>query len=83
MLDDTGRNLVLDISDVKEELPCFEIIQKSNEALFVPSGWIHQVENLEDTISVNHNWINEYVRQKKDIIFFTFDFVFLESTYSL
>ncbi len=22
----------------------------------MPSGWYHQVHNLEDTISVNHNW---------------------------
>jgi hypothetical protein len=22
------------------------------------SGWFHQVENLEDTISINHNWVN-------------------------
>lgn len=26
--------------------------------MFVPSGWHHQVWNLEDTISVNHNWFN-------------------------
>ena len=24
----------------------------------MPSGWYHQVENLEDTISINHNWFN-------------------------
>lgn len=24
------------------------------------SGWAHTVENLEDTLSVNHNFINEY-----------------------
>jgi len=24
----------------------------------VASGWYHQVENLEDTISINHNWFN-------------------------
>lgn len=26
--------------------------------MFVPSGWHHQVWNLADTISVNHNWFN-------------------------
>ncbi|XP_043275606.1 2-oxoglutarate and iron-dependent oxygenase JMJD4 isoform X2 [Venturia canescens] len=36
----------------------FEIIQNEGEIIFVPSGWHHQVWNLEDTISVNHNWIN-------------------------
>lgn len=34
------------------------MIQKAGEAIFVPSNWHHQVWNLEDTISVNHNWIN-------------------------
>ena len=37
-----------------------EVIQGTGEALFVPSGWHHTVENLEDTLSVNHNWINAY-----------------------
>nr|CAD7423534.1 unnamed protein product [Timema monikensis] len=36
----------------------FEIIQKAGEVIFVPSGWHHQVWNLEDTISINHNWVN-------------------------
>lgn len=36
----------------------FEVIQHSGEAIFVPSGWHHEVWNLSDTISVNHNWIN-------------------------
>lgn len=34
------------------------MIQQAGEAIFVPSGWYHQVWNLEDTISINHNWIN-------------------------
>ena len=24
----------------------------------MPSGWHHTVENLEDTLSINHNWVN-------------------------
>ncbi|XP_054742704.1 2-oxoglutarate and iron-dependent oxygenase JMJD4 homolog isoform X1 [Anastrepha obliqua] len=36
----------------------FVIYQKENEAVFVPSGWYHQVWNITDTISVNHNWFN-------------------------
>ena len=38
------------------ELMDFE--QGVDEVLFVPSGWWHQVQNLEDTLSVNHNWLN-------------------------
>ncbi|CAL9760646.1 unnamed protein product [Musa acuminata subsp. burmannicoides] len=34
--------------------------QEQNEVIFVPSGWYHQVHNLEDTISINHNWFNAY-----------------------
>ncbi|GJM94197.1 hypothetical protein PR202_ga10821 [Eleusine coracana subsp. coracana] len=37
-----------------------ECIQEQNEVIFVPSGWYHQVHNLEDTISINHNWFNAY-----------------------
>lgn len=36
----------------------FVITQHENESIFVPSGWYHQVWNLTDTISVNHNWFN-------------------------
>ncbi|XP_072010652.1 2-oxoglutarate and iron-dependent oxygenase JMJD4 isoform X2 [Engystomops pustulosus] len=35
-----------------------EVIQEAGEIIFVPSGWHHQVYNLEDTISINHNWVN-------------------------
>ncbi|XP_078600346.1 2-oxoglutarate and iron-dependent oxygenase JMJD4-like isoform X1 [Branchiostoma floridae x Branchiostoma japonicum] len=35
-----------------------EVIQGPGEVVFVPSGWHHQVHNMEDTISINHNWIN-------------------------
>jgi hypothetical protein len=36
----------------------YEIIQNPGEAVFVPSGWYHTVENLEDAVSVNANWFN-------------------------
>ncbi|GMH21500.1 hypothetical protein Nepgr_023342 [Nepenthes gracilis] len=37
-----------------------ECTQGHNEVIFVPSGWYHQVLNLDDTISINHNWFNAY-----------------------
>ncbi|KAL3152641.1 hypothetical protein ABBQ32_001655 [Trebouxia sp. C0010 RCD-2024] len=37
-----------------------ECIQESGETIFVPSGWHHTVHNLEDTLSINHNWLNGY-----------------------
>ena len=37
-----------------------EVVQQAGELLFVPSGWYHQVENLTDCISVNHNWLNAH-----------------------
>ncbi|NXK70764.1 JMJD4 protein, partial [Sylvietta virens] len=38
--------------------PPLEILQEAGEIVFIPSGWHHQVHNLEDTISINHNWVN-------------------------
>eukprot|EP01083_Nonionella_stella_P149570 475277_1 len=35
-------------------------VQESGDAIFVPSGWFHEVHNLEDTISINHNWANAF-----------------------
>ncbi|XP_065875119.1 arginine-specific demethylase JMJ20 isoform X2 [Euphorbia lathyris] len=62
------KNTVYNIFDnVSEEtFPGFkkaiwlECIQDQNEIIFVPSGWFHQVHNLEDTISINHNWYNAH-----------------------
>lgn len=36
----------------------FEVVQNPNETFFVPSKWYHQVKNLDDTVSINHNWFN-------------------------
>jgi len=35
----------------------FTVIQRSGQAMFVPSQWQHEVINLEETISINHNWV--------------------------
>lgn len=37
-----------------------EFVQQPGEVIFVPSRWYHQVHNLEDTISINHNWFNAF-----------------------
>ncbi|KAK8775897.1 hypothetical protein V5799_030755 [Amblyomma americanum] len=34
------------------------VIQNPGEIIFVPSLWYHQVHNLDDTISINHNFFN-------------------------
>ncbi|KFM67259.1 hypothetical protein X975_20920, partial [Stegodyphus mimosarum] len=39
-------------------IPHLSAVQETGEIIFVPSGWYHQVHNLEDTISINHNWFN-------------------------
>lgn len=61
-LEDRFGHLPFDLENCPESLNSiqkrFEIIQETGEILFVPSGWYHQVFNLEDTISINHNWIN-------------------------
>lgn len=36
----------------------FKLTQKSGNAIFVPSNWYHQVRNVKNTVSCNHNWIN-------------------------
>ncbi|KAJ2782270.1 High affinity Ca2+/Mn2+ P-type ATPase-like protein [Coemansia interrupta] len=43
-----------------KELHTIEVVQEAGETMFVPSGWWHQVVNLEDTVSINHNWGNEF-----------------------
>ncbi|KAJ1449381.1 hypothetical protein M885DRAFT_535861 [Pelagophyceae sp. CCMP2097] len=35
-----------------------EVLQRGGDVVFVPSGWHHTVENVEDTLSVNCNWVN-------------------------
>ncbi|CAD6884398.1 unnamed protein product [Tilletia controversa] len=37
-----------------------ELVQEPGETIFVPSNWYHEVLNLTDCISINHNWCNTY-----------------------
>ncbi|EPQ28838.1 uncharacterized protein PFL1_03641 [Pseudozyma flocculosa PF-1] len=34
------------------------VVQRPGETIFVPSDWYHQVENVTECISLNHNWCN-------------------------
>ena len=34
------------------------VTQYPGEIIFVPSGWYHQVLNLDNSLSINHNWID-------------------------
>ena len=43
--------------DTYESSKTFEVIQRTGETIFVPSKWKHEVTNLVETISINHNWI--------------------------
>jgi JmjC domain, hydroxylase len=33
------------------------VLQNAGDLVMVPSGWKHSVVNLEETLSINHNWI--------------------------
>ncbi|CRL00745.1 CLUMA_CG014001, isoform A, partial [Clunio marinus] len=36
----------------------FNVVQGPDDILFIPSKWFHQVYNLDDVVSINHNWFN-------------------------
>ncbi|KAH6936460.1 hypothetical protein HPB50_017586 [Hyalomma asiaticum] len=42
----------------ERNMPYLKVIQNPGEIIFVPSNWYHQVHNLDDTISINHNFLN-------------------------
>ncbi|CAD6190333.1 unnamed protein product [Caenorhabditis auriculariae] len=60
-------------SHLWSEAKVISFIQEPGEIVFVPSNWYHQVHNISDTISINHNWINstnismvvEFLKQRK------------------
>ena len=64
-----GRVVIPDVTATvidHEKYPHFHeakpvyVVQETGDAIFVPSGWYHQVRNMEDTSSINHNWFNGY-----------------------
>lgn len=36
----------------------FSMLQLRGDTIFVPTNWFHTVENIHDTLSINHNWLN-------------------------
>eukprot|EP00539_Tryblionella_compressa_P002362 CAMPEP_0178734908 /NCGR_PEP_ID=MMETSP0744-20121128/1602_1 /TAXON_ID=913974 /ORGANISM="Nitzschia punctata, Strain CCMP561" /LENGTH=502 /DNA_ID=CAMNT_0020387235 /DNA_START=151 /DNA_END=1656 /DNA_ORIENTATION=- len=41
----------------KQDRVIFTVRQETGQTIFVPAKWQHTVVNLEETISINHNWI--------------------------
>ena len=35
----------------------FQLVQETGETIFVPAMWKHEVTNLVETLSINHNWV--------------------------
>jgi len=73
LMDAFGRFAIPDVTsgDIDErkfprvhEATPMNVVQEAGDAIFVPSGWYHQVKNLEDTMSINHNWFNGYNLQE-------------------
>ncbi|CAH4006589.1 unnamed protein product [Pieris brassicae] len=56
--DSLGNLPILFNKENYENIRYLEVIQERGDAIFVPTGWHHQVLNLYDTISINHNFIN-------------------------
>ncbi|WRT68737.1 uncharacterized protein IL334_005717 [Kwoniella shivajii] len=53
---DKHGELVFDVRELKDEGGGIKILQEEGEIIFVPSGWHHQVLNIDFCISINHNF---------------------------
>ncbi|WVQ95261.1 hypothetical protein IAU59_002356 [Kwoniella sp. CBS 9459] len=53
---DRHGELVFDVRELEREGGGVKILQGEGEIIFVPSGWHHQVVNLNFCISINHNF---------------------------
>lgn len=74
LFDVSGRHLATDFYDGTDLCRCrcggwrhfpnlhlarpVDVTQTARQVIFVPSGWYHTVVNVEDTLSVNSNWLN-------------------------
>ncbi|WVW85244.1 hypothetical protein I302_107282 [Kwoniella bestiolae CBS 10118] len=55
---DKHGELVFDVRELADEGGGIKILQQEGEIVFVPSGWHHQVVNLDFCISINHNFFS-------------------------
>ena len=37
-----------------------DLVQQPGDIIFIPSGYYHEVYNLDECLSINHNWFNIY-----------------------
>ena len=45
--------------DQMESVKCYSVVLEPGQLLFVPSGSPHRVENIQDTVAVSGNFVNE------------------------
>ncbi|CAD7963394.1 unnamed protein product [Amoebophrya sp. A120] len=38
----------------------YRVVQNPGELFFVPACWVHDVVNITDAVSINHNWLNAF-----------------------
>ncbi|WWC90364.1 uncharacterized protein L201_005297 [Kwoniella dendrophila CBS 6074] len=55
---DEHGELVFDVRELEDEGGGIKVLQQEGEIIFVPSGWHHQVVNLDFCISINHNFFS-------------------------
>nr|KIR49488.1 hypothetical protein I312_01645 [Cryptococcus bacillisporus CA1280] len=53
---DENGELVFDVRHLEGEGGAMKVLQEEGEIIFIPSGWHHQVVNLDFCISINHNF---------------------------
>ncbi|WOO77262.1 JmjC domain-containing protein 4 [Vanrija pseudolonga] len=57
-LRDSRDELLFDVRGLPAEAKGVKVLQEAGEVIFVPSGWHHQVVNLDFCISINHNFFS-------------------------
>ncbi|KAK8854494.1 hypothetical protein IAR55_003232 [Kwoniella newhampshirensis] len=55
---DENGELVFDVRRLEVQGGGIKVLQEEGEVIFVPSGWHHQVVNVDFCISINHNFFS-------------------------